>query len=395
MKKKAVVIAGRGLLPALFKLLALLFAVFLCLKVFSLFAKTYEAPGGNLKAAFSESLPFLRTNLRENSGEFDLARVLFLSEMRLVKASEEEISILEIYEGQSSPPGFPEPAAGTEEPPAAPDTLFEENLPLPDGAKPIRDVTISPQSPDGYLASGGVFVNNQSTKSPDIEAILKKGYTFPYNKKEVQVLILHTHGSEAFTEPNKPYYFDNDASRSLDKSQNVIAVGETIRVRLEELGVKALHDDTIHDYPSYNGSYSNSLKTIEEYMKKYPTIRAVIDVHRDSMVTQDGVKLRPVAQIGGEKTAQVMLVIGTDGDGLKHESWEQNLAFGLFLQQKMNEKSPLLARPLNLRKSRFNQHMTKASVILEVGSDANSLDEAKRAGKAFAAALADVLKNAD
>ncbi len=341
-----------------------------------------------LKYSIAESMPFLKTNLQEEKST-GIPQRLFLSEISLLKAMEEKISLLRNYDTQ----GFAPPI--TEMPKEEnPEIEKTEELPqIPEGAFPIREVTISPKSADGYLYYDGIYVQDQSGKSPNIEEVLKKAEKLAYNSQEVQVLILHTHGSEAFAEEDKNYYQDSDSSRTQDKEKNIISVGKVLADELLKYGIKAIHNDTIHDYPSYNGSYNNALTTIEETLKKYPSIKVVIDVHRDSMVTNDGVKLKPIIMVEGQKAAQVMIVTGTDAGGLKHDSWQKNLSFSLKLQQEMNKKYPDFARPVNLRKSRFNQHMTEKSIILEVGTDGNTLSEAKKSAEMFASVLAENLKN--
>jgi stage II sporulation protein P len=109
----------------------------------------------------------------------------------------------------------------------------------------------------------------------------------------MQVLIVHTHGTESYSNADATTYNKNDSTRSQNNQESVIKVGDEMRKELESLGVNVIHDTTLHDIPSFNGSYTNSLKTINSYIKKYPTIKIVIDVHRDSMVTSTGVNIVP------------------------------------------------------------------------------------------------------
>jgi stage II sporulation protein P len=127
------------------------------------------------------------------------------------------------------------------------------------------------------------------------------------------------------------------------------------------------------------------------YLEKYPSIKYVIDVHRDSMITATGEKYKPTVSINGKNAAQIMMVVGTSDGGAAHPNWTDNLTFATYTQQKLNDKYPMLARPINLRSARFNQHVTKGSVILEVGSCGSSFDEALYAANLFGECFAELI----
>ncbi len=202
-----------------------------------------------------------------------------------------------------------------------------------------------------------------------------------------QVLIVHTHTSEAYA-PDEIYsYEQDDNDRTLDPRFNVVAVGDLVEAQLEKAGIAVLHERAINDYPSYNGSYTRMLGVIEDYLAEYPSISVVLDIHRDAMIYPDGSRFAPRADIGGESTAQVMLVVGTDEGGLSHPGWRENLAFALAIQRRADELYPGLMRPVNLRASRFNQHVSPGALIVEVGSSGNTLGEALRGAELFTEAL--------
>lgn len=236
-----------------------------------------------------------------------------------------------------------------------------------------------------------IYVDNDTSYEIDIAALLKEQLSIAPVTGAPQVLIVHTHTTESYTPEGQSYYTDADSTRTQDKAKNVVRVGEEIARTLTNAGINVLHDTTINDYPSYNGSYTKTLGIIEWYLAHYPTIQVILDVHRDAMIKTDGTKLKTTAEINGEKAAQVMLVIGTNEGGLVHDNWKSNLHLGLHLQEKLTTLYPKFARPLNLRKERFNQHATPGSMIVEVGTDGNTLTEAVLAGKHFAFALAEVL----
>ena len=206
-----------------------------------------------------------------------------------------------------------------------------------------------------------------------------------------QILILHTHGTEAYTPAGEEdAYEPTDPYRTLDTGYNMVRVGEEIARVLEEEGFSVLHDTTLYDYPSYNEAYDRSLAGAQALLEQYPSIRIVLDVHRDALEGEDGTVYKTMAQTGGEAAAQVMLVMGTDDNGLPHERWRDNLTLAVHLQMQLNQDCPTLARPISLRAGRYNQQLTTGSLLVEVGSHGNTLEEALAAARLFAQSAAEV-----
>ena len=250
----------------------------------------------------------------------------------------------------------------------------QENT-LPDNVKPID------------MSAKGLSFRNETAYTPDANALLKTSLDFHAQNGSPKVLIMHTHTSEA--------YLESEGARTTDTLKNVVRVGEVIKETLEENGVPVLHDTTQNDAPSYNGSYNKALKNIAAQIEKYPSIEIVLDIHRDyAEQTKDGkkIQLKPVATVNGEQVAQVMFVVGTDARGLEHPNWKHNLAFAIQVQNKLNDISPNIARPINLRRERFNQHLTKGSLIVEVGTAGNTISECENAAVHIGNAISAVLK---
>ncbi len=255
----------------------------------------------------------------------------------------------------------------------------------------ITETTIQASASSGYAAYDNVYIKNSTAYSIDTKALFEQ--PLKYSKTDgPTVLILHTHATESYKPTDANYYKHTDTDRTQDTKYNVVRVGEEMTKVLKEAGINVIHDKTLHDYPDYNRAYVNSLKTIESYKKKYPSIQIVLDIHRDAMVRGDNTLVKAITNIEGKKVAQVMLVCGSDLLGLEHSGWRDNLSFAVKLQNEMNSLYPCLARPIDFRKERFNQHMTPNSLIVEVGSNANSLEEAILGGKCAASALARVLQ---
>ncbi|MBR2180377.1 MAG: stage II sporulation protein P, partial [Oscillospiraceae bacterium] len=189
-------------------------------------------------------------------------------------------------------------------------------------------------------------------------------------------------------------YTLTDVERTSDKKYNVIRVGDELEAALKAEGISVVHDRNIYDSPSYNGSYTRTLESIGAHLKKNPSIKVVIDVHRDAMTANDGTKYRTVAEVNGQRVAQMMFVMSTGESGLPHPDWAENLKLAVKLQNAMASKYPDIMRPINLRKERFNMHATKGSMLVEVGTSANSLSEAIASVKLLGKELAGILKTA-
>lgn len=269
-----------------------------------------------------------------------------------------------------------------------PDESGEEIIPDTSDSS-IKEKTIT--GGDGYLSADGIFVKNYTTYDINIAASLNKDSTtsLQIGAESPQVLIIHTHGSEAYV-PNGNYE-ESDSYRTQNKEYSVIKVGDELVSALESQGISVIHDREIYDYPSYIGSYGRSLTAATSYVKQYPSIQVIIDLHRDALMEDDGTVYKTVAEINGETCAQVMLVVGTNGTGLSHDGWSNNFSLATKLQASMNEKYPTLARPISLREERFNQHLSSGALLLEVGTNGNTIEEAIKSVGYFADCLGDVL----
>ena len=237
-----------------------------------------------------------------------------------------------------------------------------------------------------------VFIQNLTDFDIDMASLLKNDIPVQLSPKGVQVLIVHTHGSESYT-PSEAYQFEyTENDRTLDTRYNVVRIGDELESILENNGIKTLHVRDIFDSPSYSGSYSRSLEAITQAFKDNPSIKIVIDIHRDAMIAKDGTKYKVTADIDGKTAAQLMFVTGTSGGGLVHDNWQKNLTFHGRIQQEMNSRYPGIMRPINIRESRFNQHVCPGSMLLEVGTSGNTLDEALYSIQLFGEVMSDMLK---
>ena len=229
----------------------------------------------------------------------------------------------------------------------------------------------------------GVKVRNE-TEYELTEEMLKSDITV--NKENI--LLFHTHTCESYTPSENFEYEQTGTYRTTDFNYNVVRVGTELTNQLKSYGYNVIHDNTYHDYPAYNGSYGRSLTTVKNLLKQYNNTDIIIDLHRDAI---GDYTYAPTVQIGEEQAAQIMFVIGTDGGGLEHENWNDNLKFAIKVQEKANELYPGLFKPIILRNSRYNQHLAKAACIIEVGATGNTMDQCLNSMKYLAKVMSEVI----
>ena len=242
---------------------------------------------------------------------------------------------------------------------------------------------------------GGMRIKNETGYWVDAAQILSEGPGLTLPAEGPQILIIHTHASEAYTQAGVDRYAASDNSRTEDTQFNVVRIGDELAEILTEAGLNVVHDRGIYDYPSYTGSYARAEAAIAQYLDSFPDIRVVLDIHRDALGSGD-VVYKTMAEEEGTVASQIMLLVGTDESGLEHPFWRGNLAFALYLQNAVNSAFPTLMRPVLLVSQRYNQQLTPGSLIVEVGSSGNTLREALAAirlfGRAVAPALLDLVE---
>lgn len=245
-------------------------------------------------------------------------------------------------------------------------------------AKPQGRVTECFFTTNGSTVSvGNVHIKNTTSKTPDFASLLKDGISIDApDLSKPTVLIFHTHTTESYLMADNGVFYSDYQTRSEDPSRNMVRVGNEICRRLEEAGIGVIHDTNIYD-ATYNGAYARSRKAVLEYLDKYPSIKVVLDVHRDAVYTTETDHLKPVCEINGKKSAQVMIITGADGGPVaSFPHWEDNLKFALALQKRVQSEYEGLMKPVYFCNRRYNMDVTPCSLLLEFGSDANTLDEA-------------------
>ena len=288
-------------------------------------------------------------------------------------------------------PALPSPTpAATAEPPAP--------APSPEPAPPGAGTIVTAHYPHGqgeaYVPCGaGSIKNCTGLSGGDIAGTIAQGMPFSIEKNspQPQVLIMHTHTTESYEDAPRDWYRPEATSRSTDPARNVTTVGAAMAEELNAAGIHTIQDTTLHDYPSYNGSYARSNKTVRGILAQYPGIKVVIDVHRDAIIRQDGTWVKPLADLPeAGPCAQVMIICGADKGG-NLPNFRQNLRFAAAWEEQMEALYPGLARPVLFDYRYYNQDLTTGSLLLEVGGHANTLEEAVTAGRLAGRALAQAL----
>lgn len=248
--------------------------------------------------------------------------------------------------------------------------------------------------PTDLSAGDAAELKNSTSFDIDMQEVAAAARQLPAETipAEPLVLIVHTHGTEAFSAEGSICYGDGyNEPRSADTSENVVAVGRVLCEALNRSGIPTVQCEVMHDRESYIAAYDRSAETVAEYLEKYPSIRYVFDVHRDSLIRGDRTKLRPVTLYEGEPCAQLMMLVGSDEKGAGSYDWMGNLTLAEAIQQHLCADTLGVARPLCLRGASYNQQLTAHGLLIEIGSCGNSLSEAQNAARAFAAAFVKVL----
>ncbi|MBP3493809.1 MAG: stage II sporulation protein P [Oscillospiraceae bacterium] len=280
------------------------------------------------------------------------------------------------------------------------DNVEEQPVVQPDPVPPNRPVstddltfapngvpsqTVIPSSSGSYTVINGVYIKNASSRSLDGSVLGSGNFSAQLTGDGPQVLILHTHGSEAYSMPAGQEYTPSGTFRTTDANYNVVRVGDEIASVLSGYGISVLHDRTLHDHPSYNDGYSNSYASAVSYLEKYPTLTYILDIHRDAIQDADGNQYKLVSR-EDPNAAQCCIVMGTS-----YDAWQDNLTLAVSVQETIQAQSPTLMRPMTVRNYSYNQQLSTGYMLVEIGAAGNSLDEAILGARLFAKGFADTI----
>lgn len=265
-------------------------------------------------------------------------------------------------------------------------TPTESAAPIPTESDPTEPTVTVPV----FSGEDLIDVKYNCDYRPDLLALLQKPLSWDLADGEPAVLIVHTHTTESYTGD----YTASEDYRTLDESQNMLSIGDEVARILEAGGITVIHDRTLHDYPDYTGAYTDARASIQSYLERYPTIRMVLDLHRDASDSTEG-QLVTSATAGGQRSAQLMMVVGTDANGNHHPNWQENLSLALKLCAALEQENPGICRPLSLRSQRFNLDLSTGSLLIEVGAAGNTHQEALIAANALAQGILTIAKGAN
>ncbi len=251
----------------------------------------------------------------------------------------------------------------------------------------------SSEESDIVLKKENCYVKNMTHMDrEEVKSIMLSpvGFKVEKNSPVPQILIMHTHATESYVPMADEAYDSSYAFRSTDNTKNMTAVGRVMADTLNSLGYNTLQDTTLHDYPSYNGSYDNSKATVEKYLRQYPSIKIVLDIHRDA-VERNGNIIAPTTTVNGTEYAQIMIISGRDNGYMNMPNYRENLKFATMVQNTVARMYPGMARPVLFDYRNYNQQLTTGSVLVEIGTHGSTLTQAKNSAAAFAHSLARAL----
>lgn len=251
---------------------------------------------------------------------------------------------------------------------------FPSNEPTDEATEPPQPLLFS------YDDAQLVSISNGQKYGVDIPAMLQQELSWDLTGDEPKVLIVHSHATESYADRKEHSYRSNNAD------ENMLGIGAYLAQLLEEGGIHCIHDTTLHDNPNYNEAYASSRKSIDAYLAQYPSIALVLDLHRDSAVDNKGNHYAATVSTAYGETAKLMLVMGTNAGG-QHPEWQENVALGVKLQAVLEKQNPGICRSMILRTSRFNQDLSTGALLVEVGADGNTREQALHATRALANAI--------
>ncbi|MDU2066589.1 MAG: stage II sporulation protein P [Sporomusaceae bacterium] len=228
----------------------------------------------------------------------------------------------------------------------------------------------------------GLTHSEVATLSANSTETLPK-FEFSLSGKEGKPLvgIYHTHTSESFIPSS------GSSHSAGGQKGDIVQVGAALSKRLENRGVGVVQSSAVHDYPSFMKAYNLSEITLQRMLNDHPSLQMVFDIHRDAQKREN-----VTTTIQGVPTARILIIVAVGRPDLVQPHWQQNHAFAKQIEAKLNKEYPGLCRGIKLEDWRYNQHLHPRALLLEVGSEESSLEEASRSMEILGDVLADLIE---
>lgn len=263
-----------------------------------------------------------------------------------------------------------------------PQTVLAAQLPLEPEAIPVTAENEDEDEPDD--------LDRIRVEISKIEGI----YEPKIDGDKPRVLIYHTHSYEAYAQDSSNPYQETSTWRTKDVDFNIMGVGNKLAQELEALGIEVVHDMTEHEPPKLGTAYVRSLKTLQTYADANEEFDMMIDLHRDAASTRN---TNPSYVTDNNKQyARLMMLIGSndnnDGsDPSAGHNWKENYKLADALTQNLNGRVANICRDVMVKTGRYNQHMSPSAILVEVGHNKNTLEQALNATEPLAQSIADIL----
>ena len=258
-----------------------------------------------------------------------------------------------------------------------------DEIPTTAPAVPETEPTCPPVLP-AFTADDAalVTVRNIAGVSVDVGALLEQPLDWDLTGSQVSVLVLHTHATESYTPVHGETYEASADYRTLDTGHNLVSVGNLLESLLTQGGIGVVHEEELHDYPSYDGGYERARETIQSVLARESRIRLVLDLHRDAAVDEYGNQFSTACTVKGRNSAQIMLVVGVG-----HPAWQENMALAVKLTAQLEKMYPGITRGIILRTYDYNQDLSPGALLVEVGAAGDTRQQALVAAEALSEAI--------
>ncbi len=242
----------------------------------------------------------------------------------------------------------------------------------------IKDMRSLLQAEIPVLAS--VKPATQTVSAVDLPNFPKFEIASNIPKGKPLVGLYYTHTAESFV-PSAGVTHRPGGQRG-----DIVSVGEALVKRLNTYDIAALQDNTIHDYPSFMKAYGASEVTVTKMLTENPSLQMIFDIHRDAEKRENY-----IATVDGMQVARIMIIVTTGQQGLAQPHWQNNHAFAKLIDAKMNQRYPGVSRGIRMDDWRYNQHLHPRALLIEVGCQDNTKEEAQRGIELFGDIVAEII----